>query len=350
MLCHEVNKGLNVLKVVKHALSDFCAKVVNTVYVRIAHHGGCLIVRQECFLNILFGILEVEHKGAVLSSGRSVQTGKRLNSSNILQFLVHIHGMKQRFVKAGLIFVRNNKDVVLAGMKSLAKLFVGGDVLAVLVHIHCGLGVRLLGGKILKGNLTGESNHHVCSLSLFGMIFQILLDGEVIAYRIRAAVGHDHCLSLAADLIPAVVKEVGHYHFGFLSDGIAVLLVVFEQCLRGRAFDQFGIVVRHLDELEGFLDSGIVLQHIEDKALLNGLPHGVHMEGAVNNRAVKALLMNAEEFQRLALRSSSKGKEGLILVFALSDHSIDILVGQIHVGFVNAFFLGIVLDGNANVN
>ena len=74
------------------------------------------------------------------------------------------------------------------------------------------------------------------------------------------------------------------------------------------------------------------------------------MEGAVNNRAVKALLMNAEEFQRLALRSSSKGKEGLILVFALSDHSIDILVGQIHVGFVNAFFLGIVLDGNANVN
>ena len=70
----------------------------------------------------------------------------------------------------------------------------------------------------------------------------------------------------------------------------------------------------------------------------------------MNNRSVRALLVNAKQLQGFALRCRGKGKEGLILVFTLTNHSVDILVGEIYVGFVNAFFLSVVLNSNADIN
>ena len=129
-----------------------------------------------------------------------------------------------------------------------------------------------------------------------------------------------------------------------------MLLVVFEQRLGSWALDQLRVIVRYLDELEGFFDGRIILQNIEDKALLNGLPHGINVEGTVNNRSIRALLMNAKQLQGFALRCRGKGKEGLVLVPALTNHSVDILVCQIYIRFVDTLFLSVVLNSYANIN
>ena len=57
----------------------------------------------------------------------------------------------------------------------------------------------------------------------------------------------------------------------------------------------------------------VVLQHIQNKAFLDGLPHGIHMEGVV----FAALIPLAEHLQRFVLGGSRKGEEGQIFVDTL---------------------------------
>ena len=72
---HEFIESFHILKIVKHEVADFVAKIIDHVYISAAFEGGLVIVRQEGFLDVLFGVLEVQNKGAVLTRICAVQTG-----------------------------------------------------------------------------------------------------------------------------------------------------------------------------------------------------------------------------------------------------------------------------------
>ena len=228
MLAHKADKCLNVFKIVKHELGNFGAKIIYSVNIRISLHCGRFIVRQEGFFDILFCVLKVEDKRALLIRCSSIQSGKSLNSRNVFEFLIHIHCVEQGLIKAGLIFVCNNKNVIQIRVERLAELLISSNVLTVLIKVHCCFGVRFLRRHILKRNLSGERNHYITALGFFRMILQILFDCKVIANCICTAVGNNHGFSFTADLITAIFKEVRHNHFGLLRNGVAVLLVIFE--------------------------------------------------------------------------------------------------------------------------
>ena len=120
---------------------------------------------------------------------------------------------------------------------------------------------------------------------------------------------------------PATDFALCHITKGLYDDGRFLLQVMRMQffeapngldCLDGR---HFGVVRRILGDLEAGFIGGVVLQHIEDKALLYGLSHGVDMEWM--ECAVCVFL--AEHLQRLFLRCGGEGKETQILVLAVGD-------------------------------
>ena len=259
--------------------------------------------------------------------------------------------MQQRFVKAGLVLVGNYQNIVQVAVERFAELFIRGDVLAIFVQIHGRFGERLFTGIIFQRYFAGKSNHGIASGALCRMCRNVLLDSQIVAHCVSAAVCYDHCLALAVDLIAAVFQKVCHDHLGFLGDGVAVLLVILEQCAGGLPFDQLRVVLRHTDQLECLLDGGVVGQHIQNIMLLDGLPHGVHMERCLDGFAIRLYTdLRAEVFDGLPLRSCSKGKERLVLVPTLTDDLVDIIIGQIYIFFRNPGLGSVFPSGNIHVD
>ena len=111
LLRHKLIECIYIFIIVEHEIPDFIAKVIDLVQISAALKGSNLVVRQECTLDIILGILEIQNKGTGLATSSTVQARECLNSSYITQFLIHIHSMKQRFIKAGLILFRHDKNI-----------------------------------------------------------------------------------------------------------------------------------------------------------------------------------------------------------------------------------------------
>ena len=205
---HELIEDFHIFKIIKHIVPDFVAKVINPVQIRAALQDGSLVIRQECVFNVLFGVFKVQYKGTVFSRCRAVQSRERLNRSNIVQLLIHIHRMEQWLIKTSLILVRHNEYVVLATMECLPELFISGDILPILIQVHGSFSERLLAGIVLQSYLTGKGNHYICAGAFLWVVRNISLNCQIIADGICAAVCHNHGFSPAADLIPAILQEV----------------------------------------------------------------------------------------------------------------------------------------------
>ena len=177
---------------------DLATEIINHVQIRASFQRCRPVKRQEGRLDIFLCIFKVQDERAVFARIGTVQAGQRLHCRYVLQLLVHIHGVEQRFVKAGLILVRNDQNVILAAVECFAELFVGSNVFAVSVQIHSGFGERLLPRVICQRHLAGERDHHIAADALVGMIGEIFLDREIIANCVCAAVRHDHGFALAA--------------------------------------------------------------------------------------------------------------------------------------------------------
>ena len=85
---------------------------------------------------------------------------------------------------------------------------------------------------------------------------------------------------------------------------------------------QFRVIGNGLGDLVVHIVGHVVLQHIQNKAFLDGLPHRIHMEGVV----FAALIPLAEHLQRFIFWGSRKGEEGQIFVDTLSGQFIQQLV------------------------
>lgn len=69
--------------------------------------------RLECLQDLFFRVDEIDDEGIFLIRMAPVQAGKRLHCLDAAQLLVDNHGMQERLIKAGLIFLRNDNNVTL---------------------------------------------------------------------------------------------------------------------------------------------------------------------------------------------------------------------------------------------
>ena len=97
---------------------------------------------------------------------------------------------------------------------------------------------------------------------------------------LQAAADDDHRLGVTAQQRLYVGAEVLHHDLDLLGDVVRMEPHPTHQPLHGCA--AFHLRVIHLlpvvGQAEGSFVAGVVLQHVEDEALLNRLPHRVHME------------------------------------------------------------------------
>ena len=94
-------------------------------------------------------------------------------------------------------------------------------------------------------------------------------------------------------------------------------------------------IVRHrLGNAEASIVSHVVLQHINDKFFLYGLPHAIYMKGM----ELSVFVLSAKHLQGLGLRGGRKGKEGQVLMLAMGQHFPNDFIILIH------FLLGLALQ------
>ena len=84
------------------------------------------------------------------------------------------------------------------------------------------------------------------------------------------AAGHDHRAGLAADLVQRqhLLVEMVDHDLGLQPDGVVVALDVAAQLLRRALGVELRVVLDRLDQPVVAVDRRVVLEHVEDEALL----------------------------------------------------------------------------------
>ncbi|MDT4835455.1 hypothetical protein FQZ97_691210 [compost metagenome] len=196
-----------------------------------------------------------------------------MHGLNSAQLLVHVHATEQRLVEAGLEFVSHQQNLVLVAAECFADIAATQVRVQRLAGFSEGVGARL--GVI---NFAGERHQ---GANWIALALHILVDCQLPAHRLLPTGNHHHGLSFAFQQRLHVFAEVLDHHLHFLRDVVRVQLDPAHDAFQRLAalhlgFAQLLTVVR---QLEGGLVRRVVLQHIEDKTLLDRLAHGVHMKG-----------------------------------------------------------------------
>jgi hypothetical protein len=179
---------------------------------------------------------------------------------------------KQGLVEAGLELVRHQQDVEVLALEGCL------DVAALQVGVH-GL-PRLgegLGAALQVVDLAGEGHQRAEGVTLLP---DVLVDGQLPADGLLAGAEHDHGLRPPAEERRDVLAEVLDDDLHLLADVVRVQLHPAHQSAGGGA--ALDLVVGDLLALVGESEreavGRVVLQHVEDEALLDGLAHGVQVE------------------------------------------------------------------------
>ncbi len=140
-------------------------------------------------------------------------------------------------------------------------------------------------------------------------LLQVVADGMVVLDGALDAAGDDHGPRLAADLAQGdhLLVEVIDHDLGLQADGVVVRLDVAAQLLLRPLGVELRIVLDRLDQLVVAVDRRVALQHVQDEALLDGLLHGVAVEGPVLDLLALGVGL-AEDLQRLVLGRGGEGE------------------------------------------
>ena len=124
-------------------------------------------------------------------------------------------------------------------------------------------------------------------------------------------VGDDHRPRLAVDLVLGhhLLVEMVDHDLGLEADRVLVSLDVAPELLAGLLDVELGVALHRLGELVVAVDRRVVLEHVQDEALLDRLLHAVVVERKMPDRAVALRIRFAEDLQRLVLR---RGREGVV--------------------------------------
>ena len=176
--------------------------------------------------------------------------------------------MQQRLVVAGLELVGADQEAV----RVLLNLV--GD-LARREAVERGLGD--LRAAVLV--LAREGDDGLVAALALG---QVVADGVEVLDGALDAARHHHRPRLAADLVQAehLLVEVVDHDLGLEPDRVVVALDVAAQLLLRALGVELGVALDLLDELVVALDRRVVLEHVQDEALLDGLLHRVAVERA----------------------------------------------------------------------
>ena len=158
---------------------------------------------------------------------------------------------------------------------------------------------------------------------------------------------HDHGLSLATNLVPGYIAELLQHDSRFLRDVVGVQRLKLADRSDTGGGVQLRVIGNGLGDLVVHVVGHVVLQHIQNKAFLDGLPHGVHMEWMV----FAVFIPLAEHLQRFVLWGSGKGEEGQILVNTLSGQFIQQLVLIVlALGLLLILLLGVLLQNSLSIS
>ena len=121
-----------------------------------------------------------------------------------------------------------------------------------------------------------------------GLVGALALD-QVVADRVEVldgaldAAGDHHRPRLAADLVQRehLLVEVVHHDLGLEPDRVVVALDVAAQLLLRPLGVELGVALDRLDQPVVAVDRRVVLEHVEDEALLDRLLHRVAVERPV---------------------------------------------------------------------
>ena len=197
-----------------------------------------------------------------------------------MQLLVYVHGVQHGFVEAGQVLVGNyqNLGVVLLELlgqvtrrKAVQRLF---GVLNAIHHLFAGERHQRLEGRI--------------------GLFQSSAYGKEVADGAFDISRHHHGLGFALQLfgLPDAGCEVIDHDLGLHINGLGAGFNKGFQLLLGLGGIEQRVVLHRLLHLVVALVRGVLLKHVEDELFLDGLLHGIQVEGvelAVSSLAAKLL-------------------------------------------------------------
>ena len=220
--------------------------------------------------------------------------------------------MQQWLVKTSLVLLSHNQHIALV-VEDLLGLSLT-DPVASSVPVHAALGVLRAIGLVWILDTTGKGNQDLDVIIV--ICLQVSFDLMVIANRRKSGGSDNHHLTLPADLVLCYVSEGLHDNGCLLLKVIGMQFFKAPDGLNGLCGGYFRVVRGILGNLEASFVCGVVLQHIQNKTFLNGLPHGVNVERV--ERAVRIFF--PKHLQRFILWRSSEGEETQVFVLAVGDH------------------------------
>ena len=210
--------------------------------------------------------------------------------------LVHVHRVQQRLVVAGLELVGADQEAIRVLLDLVGDLARREAVERRLGHLRAAVLVLAREGD----------DGLVWALALRQIVADrvVVLDGALDAAR------HHHRPRLAADLLQRqhLLVEVIDHDLGLEPDRVVVALDVAAQLLLRPLGVELRIALDRLDQPVVALDRCVVLEHVQDEALLDRLLHRVAVERAVLHRPVRLRRRLAEDLQRLVLGRGGEGE------------------------------------------
>ena len=177
--------------------------------------------------------------------------------------------MEQRFVKSGLVLLRNNENIALIMKYALCLALL--DAIAVTVHVHGTFCIFRAVGIVRVFQASAERNHNLDIVII--VLLQIPLDFMVVTDSRKTGCGDNHHLSEAADFVLGNIAEGFHDDGRFLCEIMRVQFLIAANGAHSFGCRNIRVVRYVLCNLIAHLIGGIVRQHIQDKAFLNSLPH-----------------------------------------------------------------------------
>ena len=164
-------------------------EAIDIVHVHGVDELRALIERLKGSLYLVSSIDKVEHKGILLQGVPAVQSRECLYGLDVLEFLVHEHGVEHGLVEAGLIFVGHNEHVVEVAGEIERELVFRDVLVAPLVQLRLGVFLSLV------FHLTREGHQGVNIRD--SVLLAVVLNGKEITNGMSPTAGNDHGLSPA---------------------------------------------------------------------------------------------------------------------------------------------------------
>ena len=198
------------------------------------------------------------------------------------------------------------------------------------VYFSCRVGV---------GDFAGEGNQRLEGQVL---LFHHFAEGQIELDGVQARAGDDHRPALALNGVQGLLQEVVEHDAGLLLDGVRGQIHIGGEQADGFLLFVFVVGGDGLDQLEVTLEGGVILEHVQNEVLFDGLAHGIDVMG--DELPVRVLV--TEQLKRLVLGRGGEGKIGDVTLPPAGVDLPDDLVFQIVARLVFDFGL-LQIDGES---